>query len=141
MRRQELAQILLSPQFAHDLGDGQFRKNTLSLQTQRQEIGEHFDQQCGVQTIVLSLHRADMEYRFQNLPETLNHMMLLPDVPDFCTTQRYLTKMHQIIAARCAFAKKEQNERPKSRTVTPGATRWHVNAPCGLFQHQDFFPC
>lgn len=36
MRRQEIAQILLSPQFAHDLGDGQLRKNTLGLQTQRQ---------------------------------------------------------------------------------------------------------
>jgi len=45
MRHEEVSQILLSPQFAHDLGDGQFRKNTLGLQTQRQEIGEHFDQQ------------------------------------------------------------------------------------------------
>jgi hypothetical protein len=34
MRRQELTQILFSPQFAHDLGNGQFGKNTLSLQTQ-----------------------------------------------------------------------------------------------------------
>ncbi len=35
MRRKELAQVLLSPPFAHDLGDGQFGKNTLGLQTQR----------------------------------------------------------------------------------------------------------
>ncbi len=25
--------------------------------------------------------------------------------------------------------------------MTLDATRWHVNAPCGFFQHQDFFPC
>ena len=53
MRHEEVAQILLSPQFAHDLGDGQFGKNTLGFQTQRQEIGEHFDQQSGVQTVAL----------------------------------------------------------------------------------------
>ena len=43
MRREEVSQILLSPQFAHDLGDRQFGKNTMGLQTHRQEIGEHFD--------------------------------------------------------------------------------------------------
>jgi hypothetical protein len=52
-----------------------------------------------------------------------------------------LTKIHQIIAARCAFAKKEQNQRSKGGTIAPDATRWHVNAPGGLFQHHDFFPC
>jgi hypothetical protein len=34
MRREEVSQIRLSPQFAHDLGDRQFRKNTLCLQAQ-----------------------------------------------------------------------------------------------------------
>ena len=53
MRREEVSQIRLSPQLAHDLGKGQFGKNTLGLQTQRQEIGEHFDQQRGVQTVAL----------------------------------------------------------------------------------------
>ena len=38
MRHEEVSQILLSSQFAHDLGNGQFGKNTLGLQTQRQEI-------------------------------------------------------------------------------------------------------
>jgi len=85
MRHEEVSQILRSPQFAHDRGDGQFGKNTLSLQTQRQEIGEHFDQQSCIQTIALEVHRADLENRFHNLPETLNDMMLLPNVPDFCT--------------------------------------------------------
>jgi hypothetical protein len=33
MRLQELAQIRFSPQFAHDLGDRQFRKNAIGLQT------------------------------------------------------------------------------------------------------------
>ena len=87
MRYEEVSQILLSPQFAHDLGDGQFGKNTLGLQTQRHEIGEHFDQQSGVQTVALEVHRAELENRFHDLPETLNHMMLLPNMPNFCTAQ------------------------------------------------------
>ena len=87
MRHEEVSQILLPPQLAHDLGDGQFGKNTLGLQTQRQEIGEHFDQQSGVQTVALEVHRAELEKRFHDLPETLNHMMLLPKMPNFCTAQ------------------------------------------------------
>ena len=51
MRRQEVSQILLSPQFGHDLGDGQFGKNTLRLQTHGQELSKHFDQQGGVETV------------------------------------------------------------------------------------------
>ena len=110
MRHKEVSQILLSSHFAHDLGNGQFGKNTLGLQTQRQEIGEHFDQQSGVQTVALEVHRAELENRFHDLPETLNHMMLFPNVPDFCTPERSLTKIHHMIAARGAFAKKEQNQ-------------------------------
>ena len=53
MRHEEVAQILLSPQFAHDLGDRQCGKNALGLQTERQYIGEHFDQQSCVQTVAL----------------------------------------------------------------------------------------
>ena len=85
MRHEEVSQILLASQFAHDLGEGQFGKNTLGLQTQSQEIGEHFDQQSGVQTVALEVHEADLENRFYDLPEILNDMMLLPNVPDFCT--------------------------------------------------------
>ena len=85
MRREEVSQIRLSPQLAHDLSKGQFGKNTLGLQTQSQEIGEYFDQQSGVETVALEVHRAELENRFHDLPETLNHMMLLPNVPDFCT--------------------------------------------------------
>ena len=49
MRHEEGSHLLLPPQLAHDLGDGQCGKNTLGLPTQRQEIGEHFDPQSGVQ--------------------------------------------------------------------------------------------
>ena len=56
MRREEIAQILLSTQFAHHLGDRQFGKNTLGLQPQHQQIGSHFDQQRRVQALPLSLH-------------------------------------------------------------------------------------
>jgi hypothetical protein len=34
----------------------------------------------------LEVHSAELENRFHDLPETLNHMMLLPNMPDFCTT-------------------------------------------------------
>ena len=61
MRHEEVSQILLASQFAHDLGEGQFGKNTLGLQTQRHEIGEHFDQQSGVQTVALEVHEADLK--------------------------------------------------------------------------------
>src|SRR6266571_2213641 len=105
MRREEVSQIRLSPQLAHDLGKGQFGKNTLGLQTQSQEIGEYFDQQSGVETVALEVHRAELENRFHDLPETLNHMMLLPNVPNFCTAQCILTKIHQIIASGCTFSK------------------------------------
>jgi hypothetical protein len=50
-----------------------------------------------------------------DLCDLVSHM-LLPDVPNFCTPQRSLTKVHQIIAARCTFAEKEQNQRSKGRT-------------------------
>ena len=109
MRFEEVSQIRLAPQFAHDLGDGQFGKNTLDLQPQRQEISHHFNQQRGVQTITLSMHRAELDNRFHDLPETFNHMVLLPDMPDFRTPQCSLSKIHQIVAARGVFAKKEQN--------------------------------
>jgi hypothetical protein len=53
MRREEVSEIRLTPQFSHNLGKTQFGKNTLGLQTQRQEICHHFDQQRGVQTVTL----------------------------------------------------------------------------------------
>jgi hypothetical protein len=36
-----------------------------------------------------------MEDRFEDLPEIFNEMMLLPNVPDFCTAHRSFTKVHQ----------------------------------------------
>ena len=83
MRRKEVSKILFPPQFAHDLGEGQCGKSTLGLHTQSQEIGKHFDQQSGVQTVALEVHRADLENRLHDFPETLNDMMLFPDMPDF----------------------------------------------------------
>lgn len=82
-----------------------------------------------------------MENRFENLPETFNHIMLLPDVPDFRTSHRSLTKVHQIIASCCTFSEKEENQRSKGRTVPLDATRRHINAPFGILQAQVFFPC
>ena len=107
MRRKESSQIRLPSQCAHDLRDGQCGKNALGLQTERQYIGEHFDQQSGIQTIALELHRAHMEYRFHDLPKTFNDVVLLPYVPDFSSPHRRLAEIHQIVTTRCTFTKKE----------------------------------
>jgi hypothetical protein len=82
-----------------------------------------------------------MEDRFEDLPETFNQMMLLPNMPDFRTSHRLLTEIHQIVAASCAFLKKEENQRPKGWAVPPDSTRGHVNPPCRIIQHEFFFPC
>ena len=50
-----------------------------------------------------------MEDRFEALPEAFNQMMLLPNMPDFRTSHRLLTKMHQRVTAGGAFLKKEEN--------------------------------
>ena len=42
---------------------------------------------AGLLPQALEMHRADLENRFHDLPETLNHMVLLPDMPDFCSPQ------------------------------------------------------
>src|SRR6266478_8489967 len=81
-----------------------------------------------------------MENGFEHLPETFNQMMLLPNVPDFCTAHRDLAKVHQIIAARGTLLKKEECDGTKSWTVTLDSTRRYVNAPCGIMQNQRFFP-
>ena len=141
MRRKESAQIRLPSQCAHDLRDGQWGKNALGLQTERQDIGEHFDQHSGRQTIALEWPRAHRENRFHDLPETLNHLMLPPDVPDFRTSQRLLTQVHQRVATSCTFPKKEETQRSTGGTLPPEATRRHVNTPCGRLQDPCFFPC
>src|SRR4029453_12707742 len=106
MCHEEVSHILLSSPCAHDLGDGQCGKNTLGFHTQRQERGAHFDQQSGGHTVALEVQSAELEKRFHALPVTRNHMRLLPNMPDCCTTERSLTQMHEIIAACGAFAQK-----------------------------------
>ena len=89
-------QIVIPTQFAHDLGDRQCGKGRMGLQAQRQQITSHLDQQGCIQPIPLQLHGANMEDRFEDLPETFDQMMLLPHVPDFSTTHRIFTEVHQI---------------------------------------------
>ena len=81
-----------------------------------------------------------MEDRFEDLPETFNEMMLLPNMPDFCTTHRDFAKVHQIIAARGTLLKKEESDGTKRWIVTLDSTSRYVNTPGGLMQHQRFFP-
>ena len=63
-----------------------------------------------------------MEDRFEDLPETFDQMMLLPNVPDFRTSHRLLTKIHQRVTAGGAFLKKEANQRPKGWAVPLDST-------------------
>jgi hypothetical protein len=89
----------------------------------------------------LSLHRANLEDRLHHLPEAFNHLGVLPNVPSLRSSPRHLTKVHHIIAARCAVAKKAENQRPKGGALTPHAARRDVNTPCGRLQDEVFFPC
>ena len=86
MLSEQGSSIVIPTQVAHDLGDRQCGKGSMGLQTDAQQIGEYFDQQSGVQAMTLSLHGTNREDRFEDLPETFNQMMLLPNVPDFCTS-------------------------------------------------------
>src|SRR4029453_4701620 len=91
MCREKLSEIEFPTQFAHDLRDRQLRKWSMGLQTECQQIGEHFDQQSRVQTVTLLLHRANLGDRIHHLPEAFNHMVLLPNVPYLRSSQRHLT--------------------------------------------------
>jgi len=90
--------------------------------------------------MTLSLHCTNMEDRFEHLPEIFYEMMLLPDMPDFCTSHRHLTEIHQIVAAGGAFLEKEEDNRTKGWTVPLDSTRRHINPPCGIVQKEVFFP-
>jgi hypothetical protein len=81
-----------------------------------------------------------MEDRFEHLPEIFYEMMLLPDMPDFCTSHRHLTEIHQRVAAGGAFAKKEENQRSKGWAMSSDATRRDINPPLRIIQNQCFFP-
>src|SRR2546426_12008133 len=82
--------------------------NPEGIQNQRPlGIMELSDQQSRVQTVILELHRAHMEYRFHDLPKTFNDVVLLPYVPDFSSPHRRLAEIHQIVTTRCTFTKKE----------------------------------
>ena len=104
------SQIVVPTQGAHNLRDGQFGKESMGLQAYRQPRGEHLDQQSRVQAMTLSLHGTNMEDRFEDLPETFHQMMLLPNVPDFRTSPRGLTTVHQRITTGCTFLEKEKNK-------------------------------
>jgi len=48
MRHQQASQIVIPTQVAHDLGDSQFGKSPMGLQTYSQQIGQHLDEQSSV---------------------------------------------------------------------------------------------
>jgi hypothetical protein len=81
-----------------------------------------------------------MADRFEELPETFDQMMLLPNMPDFHPSHRHLTKIHQIETACCTLLKKEENKRTKGWTVPLSSTRRHVNPPLRTIEDQVFFP-
>jgi len=140
MRHYQVSQIVIPTQVAHDLSDRQFGKGSMGLQAYRQQIGEHFNQQSRVQTMTLSLHGTNREDRFEDLPETFNEMMLLPNMPDFCPSHGNATKVHQIITASGTLLKKEKNNCTKGWTIRVNSTRRHVNSPWGIMQNEVVLP-
>src|SRR6266705_3240693 len=81
-----------------------------------------------------------MKDRFEDLPETCNEMVLLPNVPDFCPSHGHTTQVHQRVTARCGCLKKEKNTRTKGGILRSHTTRRHVNPPGGLMQNARFLP-
>src|SRR6266481_2251840 len=81
-----------------------------------------------------------MEDRFEDLPETFNEMMLLPNMPDFCPSHGNSTKVHQIITASGTLLKKEKNTCTKGWTIRVNSTRRHVNSPWGIMQNEVVLP-
>src|SRR6266705_98744 len=140
MHRHEVSQIVMPTQVAYHLRVRPFRKFPTRFHTQSQEIGSYLDQQGRVQAISLQLHRANREERFEHLPEICSEMLLLPDMPDFCTSHRHLTAMHQRVAAGGAFAKKEEHQRSKGGAMSSDATRRDIHPPLRIIQNQCFFP-
>jgi len=140
MRRQQVFPIMIPPQVAHDLGDRQWRKWPMGLQTESQQIGEHLDPSSRIQTMPWSLPRPNLEDRFTDLPATFDEMRLLPNVPDLRPPQHNWTQVHQRITAGGAFRKKEAPNRTKGWTVSLDSTRRHLNPPWGMTPHHVFFP-
>ena len=68
-------------------------------------------------------------------------MVLFPNMPHFRAPHRRFTKVHQIIATRGRFAKKEQNEKAKGWIVTPSPIGRDINPLFGVLQDKLFFPC
>src|SRR5215468_11706119 len=67
-------------------------------------------------------------------------MMLLPNLPDFCTSHRHLTEIHQIITTGAALLKEEKNDRAKCGTLCAHSTRRYVNTPCRIMPNEVFLP-
>ena len=112
----------------------------MGLQAYRHYLGKHLDEQSRVQTMTLSLHRTNTEDGFEDLPETFNQMMLLPNMPYFRTSHGHAAKVHQIITASCTLLKKEKNKCTKGWVLGTNSTRRHINPPGGFMQNQIFFP-
>jgi hypothetical protein len=103
-------QLVLPTQGAYDLRDGPCGKESMGLPAYRQHRGEHLDQQSRVQAMTLSWHGTNREDRFEYLPETFHQMMLLPNVPDFRTSHRDVTQVHQLRTAGWTFLEKEKEK-------------------------------
>lgn len=54
------------------------------------------DQQSGVESVSLQLHRFDLQDRFEEFPERLNGMMLFPDMPDLSAPHGRFAEIHQV---------------------------------------------
>jgi len=140
MLSQEYFQVVFSAELSHQLGQGQFRKGLVRFPAERQQVGDHLDEQGGIQSLVTQLHGVYVQEGFEDFPELLNLVMLLPDVPDFRSTQERTAEIDQVIGAGGTFLEEEEDDFSKGRTVSGEAKGRNVYPPLAGVQREDLLP-
>jgi len=140
MCRHAVSQIVRPTQVTHDRRDRRLSKFPTCFHTHNQERGQHLAQHGCVETITLSLPGANLTDRFAYLPETFNQLLLLPNMPDFCTSHRHLTAMHPRVTTGGALLKEQKHDRATCGTLCTHATRRDVNPPGRIMQNEVLLP-
>lgn len=107
---------------------------------ERHQVGDHFDEQGGIQTLIGELHVLDVEDRFEDFPELFNGLMLFPEVPDFGPAQGRLAEIDQVVGAGGALLEEEEEDVAKGRILGPHAPGGYVNPPLSAAQQETFLP-
>lgn len=112
----------------------------MSLPSERQEVGDHLDEQGGIHAIAGQLHVFDVQERFEDLPELFDGLVGFPDVPDFSAPQARPAEVDQVVGAGGAFLEEEQGEFAKGGAMGAHPEGRHINAPLSQTHGQGFLP-